>query len=194
MSSKRLLSAGAIALAAFLAVSLVTIQAQQPAGAAVKIKDNDIGGVVTSPKGPEAGVWVIAETNDLGTKYSKTVVTDDRGRYLIPELPKATYTVWVRGYGLVDRAKTKTVPGKNLNLRARSAPSAKAAAEYYPSNYWYALARPPSQSEFPGTGPEGNGINPAMKSQEQWLRIMKTDSCESCHPLGGKGTRMLLPS
>ena len=91
MSSRRILflSASALALAAFLAVSLVTIQAQQPAGAAVKIKDNDIGGVVTGSKGPEAGVWVIAETNDLGTKYSKTVVTDDRGRYLIPELPKA---------------------------------------------------------------------------------------------------------
>ncbi len=193
MSGKRLpfLGASTVALAAFLAVSLVTIKAQQPGGAAVKINDNDIGGVVTSSKGPEAGVWVIAETNDLGTKYSKTVVTDDRGRYLIPELPKATYTVWVRGYGLVDSAKTKTVPGKNLNLTAVIAPSAKAAAEYYPSNYWYALAEPPAKSEFPGTGPEGNGINPAMKSQAQWLRIMKTDSCESCHPLGGKGTRTL---
>lgn len=193
MSSKRLqfLRASAVALAAFLAVSLVTIKAQQPAGAAVKINDNDIGGVVTSSKGPEAGVWVIAETNDLGTKYSKTVVTDDHGRYVIPQLPKATYTVWVRGYGLVDSAKTKTVPGKNLNLTAVIAPSAKAAAEYYPSNYWFALAEPPAKSEFPGTGPEGNGINPAMKSQAQWLRIMKTDSCESCHPLGGKGTRTL---
>jgi hypothetical protein len=193
MRSKRLqfLSASALALATFLAVSLVTIKAQKPAAGAVKINDNDIGGVVTSSKGPEAGVWVIAETTDLGTKYSKTVVTDNRGRYVIPELPKASYTVWVRGYGLVDSAKTKTVPGKNLNLTAVIAPSAKAAAEYYPSNYWFALAEPPAKSEFPGTGPEGNGINPAMKSQAQWLRIMKTDSCESCHPLGGKGTRTL---
>src|ERR1019366_5268922 len=145
MSSKRLpfLSASAAALAAFLAVSLVTIKAQQPAGAAVKINDDDIGGVVTSSKGPEAGVWVIAETTDLGTRYSKTVVTDDRGRYVIPDLPKAGYTVWVRGYGLVDSAKVKTVPGKNLNLTAVIAPSPKAAAEYYPSNYWYALAQPP---------------------------------------------------
>src|SRR5579872_4574641 len=149
MSKKTLLFLSAIV---FLAVSLVTIEAQQPGGSAVKINDNDIGGVVTSSKGPEAGVWVIAETTDLGTKYSKTVVTDDRGRYVIPELPKANYTVWSRGYGLVDSAKAKTVPGKNLNITAVVAPSARAAAEFYPSNYWYALAQPPAKSEFPGTG------------------------------------------
>src|SRR5437016_3558139 len=196
MSKKRVQFWGAMAvgLTAFLAVSVVTIKAQQyaaKASDAVKISDHDIAGVVTSSKGPEAGVWVIAETTDLGTRYSKAVVTDDRGRYMIPDLPKASYNVWSRGYGLVDSSKVKTVPGKNLNITAVIAPDAKAAAEYYPSNYWYALAQPPAKSEFPGTGPEGNGINPAMKSQAQWLRIMKTDSCESCHPLGGKGTRTL---
>ena len=41
-------------------------------------------------KGPEAGVWVIAETTDLPTKFARIVVTDDRGRYVIPDLPKAT--------------------------------------------------------------------------------------------------------
>ena len=54
---------------------------------------------------PEAGVWVIAETEDLPTKYAKIVVTDERGRFLIPELPKASYLVWARGYGLVVVAK-----------------------------------------------------------------------------------------
>jgi hypothetical protein len=78
---------------------LSRISAQQ--GGAVPIDNNDIGGVVTSSKGPEAGVWVIAETTGLPTKFSKTVVTDDRGRYLIPDLPTATYNVWVRGYGLI---------------------------------------------------------------------------------------------
>src|SRR5271166_2962055 len=62
---------------------------------------NDIAGTVTSSKGPEAGVWVIAETTALPTKFAKIVVTDDRGRYLLPDLPKATYSIWVRGYGLV---------------------------------------------------------------------------------------------
>jgi|SRR5688572_19692219 len=56
---------------------------------------DDVLGVVTGPRGaPEAGVWVIAETNDLPTKFDKIVVTDDQGRYAIPDLPKATYQVW----------------------------------------------------------------------------------------------------
>src|SRR6266849_1472175 len=88
----------------------------------------EIKGVVTGPKGPEAGVWVIAETTDLPTKYAKVVVTDDKGRYLIPELPKANYDVWVRGYGLIDSPKVKTSAGKTLNLKARPAPNEKAAA------------------------------------------------------------------
>src|SRR6195256_1540319 len=78
----------------------------------------EISGVVTGPKGPEAGVWVIAETTDLPTKFAKVVVTDERGRYLIPELPEANYSVWVRGYGLVDSPKTTAEPGKRLNLKA----------------------------------------------------------------------------
>ena len=184
------LMAGAVA---FMAVTLVVSRAQQPAAAAVKVGKDSIGGVVTSSKGPEAGVWVIAETTDLGTRYSKTVVTDDQGRYVIPELPKANYTVWTRGYGNVDSAKAKCVPGMSVNLTAVIAPSARAAAEFYPSNYWYALLEPPAKSEFPGTGPQGNGINTNMRSQAEWLRLMKTDSCESCHPLGGKGTRTLMP-
>ncbi|MBI4460256.1 MAG: carboxypeptidase regulatory-like domain-containing protein, partial [Acidobacteria bacterium] len=65
----------------------------------VRIDADDIGGVVSSAKGPEAGVWVIAETMDLPTKFVRVVVTDDQGRYLVPDLPKANYSVWVRGYG-----------------------------------------------------------------------------------------------
>src|SRR5207248_10703321 len=132
----------------------------------------EIRGVVPGPGGPEAGVWVIAETTDLPTKFAKIVVTDDRGRYLLPELPKANYNVWVRGYGLVDSPKVQTAPGKILNLTAVPAPSAAAAAEYYPAIYWYSMLRVPEKTEFPGTGPEGNGINPALKSQEQWLDIV----------------------
>ena len=86
------------------------INAQQPA---VSVDNDDIGGVVTSPKGPEAGVWVIAETTDLPTKFVKIVVTDDRGRYVLPDLPKANYNVWVRGYGLVDSAKVRAVPARS---------------------------------------------------------------------------------
>ena len=172
-----------------LGVSLATPRASQVAPATVEVDADDIGGVVTGPQGPEAGVWVIAETQDLPTQYSKTVVTDDQGRYLVPDLPEANYSVWVRGYGLVDSPKVEAEPGSTLNLTAVAAPNAAAAAEYYPSNYWYALARVPAPSEFPGTGPEGNGISPNIVTQGQWVERVKTDSCESCHQLGNKATR-----
>src|SRR2546429_3386075 len=151
----------------------------------------EIRGVVTGPKGPEAGVWVIAETTDLPTKFTKIVVTDDRGRYVMPELPKASYSVWVRGYGLVDSPKVRTVPGKTLNLNAATAPSAAAAAEYYPAIYWYSMLKVPEKSEFPGTGPQGNGVPVTLKSQAQWLDVVKTNGCYTCHQLGNKASRSL---
>src|SRR5690348_13352868 len=158
--------------------------------AVVQIDNDDIGGVVTSRNGPEAGVWVIAETNDLPTKFAKMVVTDDRGRYVIPDLPKAGYSVWVRGYGLVDSPKVKAERGKNLNLTAVPAPTAAAAAEYYPGMYWYSMLQIPDKSLFPGTGASGNGIAPAMKLQRHWIDTVK-NSCQSCHALGSKGVRTI---
>src|SRR5437660_3570092 len=146
-----------IGFALLLATSQARINAGQPPADTVPIDQDDLGGVVTSANGPEAGVWVIAETTELPTKYVKIVVTDDRGRYVLPDLPKATYSVWVRGYGLVDSPKVRTAPGKPLDLTAVVAPSAAAAAEYYPAIYWYSMLRVPDKSEFPGTGPQGNG-------------------------------------
>ena len=172
----------------FLAVLVPTLLFQMSAQS-VRIDNDDIGGVVTSAKGPEAGVWVIAETSDLPTKYAKIVVTDDRGQYVLPDLPKANYRIWVRGYGLVDSAKVSASPGQQLNLKAVVAPNERAAAEYYPASHWYSLLKPPAKSEFPGTGPSGNGISPNIKSQAQWLELIKTDSCWSCHQLGNKATR-----
>src|SRR5436853_591088 len=146
-----------------------------------RIDPDDIGGVVTSPKGPEAGVWVIAETTDLPTRYIKIVVTDDQGRYVLPDLPKANYSVWVRGYGLVDSPKVQAAPGKMLNLTAVKAPSEAAAAQYYPAIYWFAMMKIPDKSQFPGTGPSGNGISPQMKDQGQFLDLVRTDGCVTCH-------------
>ena len=148
-----------IGIAALLAASAVRLSGQQNA-AAVRIDSDDIGGVVTGAKGPEAGVWVIAETTDLPTKFAKIVVTDDQGRYVLPDLPKANYSLWVRGYGLVDSPKVKATPGKIVNLKAVVAPSPAAAAEYYPAIYWYSMLKIPDKSEFPGTGPEGNECLP----------------------------------
>jgi hypothetical protein len=186
-----------VALAVFVGAAIVGVsllvahgQAQGGGQAAVSMDTDDIGGVVTGPKGPEAGVWVIAETTELQTPLRKIVVTDDRGRYLVPDLPKATYDVWVRGYGLVDSPKSKAAPGKQVNLSAVQAPTAKAAADYYPALYWLALLKVPPKSDFPGTGPSGNGIAPSMKSQGEWIRnVVNTDGCTGCHQMGNKATR-----
>src|SRR5260370_24140540 len=105
--------------------------AKAQTAAVVSIGATDIGGVVTGPKGREAGVWVIAETTDLPTRMIKSVVTDDQGRYVIPDLPKANYIVWARGYGLVDSARTQSKPGKIVNITPVPAPNEPAAAEYY---------------------------------------------------------------
>ena len=148
-----------------------------------------ISGVVESSAGPEAGVWVIAETEELETKFAKIVVTDDSGHFVLPELPEATYDVWVRGYGLVDSEKVKLSPTtEEINLTGVVAPNEQAAAQYYPGNYWYSLIEPPAASEFPGTGPSGNGISPGLKSQAAWVDIMK-QGCQLCHQLGNTATR-----
>src|SRR5579862_5436363 len=181
------LSAAVAVLAAFAAAP-TQVRAQQ--AAAVTIDSDDIGGVVTGPNGPEAGVWVIAETADLPTKFAKVVVTDDRGRYVIPDLPQGTYNVWVRGYGLVDSPKVKGERGRHLNLTAVPAPTAAAAAEYYPGVYWYSMLKIPDKSQFPGTGASGNGISPVMKNQHYWIDTVK-NSCQSCHALGSKGVRRI---
>src|SRR5580692_3635503 len=112
-----------------------------------------INGVVQGDKGPEAGVWVIAETKDLPTNFIKIVVTDDRGRFALPELPTANYKVWVRGYGIVDSSPIDSKPGStNVALKVTSAKTPQEAAKVYPGNYWLSLLEPPDKSLFPGTG------------------------------------------
>src|SRR4030095_12962280 len=147
-----------VGITVLLAAWPVRLSSQQSSSTAVRIDNDDIGGVVTSANGPEAGVWIIAETTDFPTRFAKMVVTDDQGRYVLPDLPKASYNVWVRGYGLVDSRKVRTAPGKILNLKAIGAPTAAAAREYYPGIYWFSMLKIPDKSEFPGTGPQGNGI------------------------------------
>ena len=181
--------AAVVGFALLLARAPALVSAGQTPGDPVRVDADDLGGVVSSAKGPEAGVWVIAETADLPTKFVKIVVTDDRGRYLLPDLPKANYNVWVRGYGLVDSPKVKAAPGKTLNLTAVVAPNPRAAAEYYPAGYWFSLIRVPEKSEFPGNAPGGNGISPNIKSQADWIRNLKSGGCTACHQLGTKGTR-----
>ena len=155
------------------------------------VAEGVLAGTVTSDDGPEAGVWVIAETTELETKFAKIVVTDDRGRFLLPQMPDATYDVWVRGYGLVDSEKVRLSPGgEDVALRGVVAPTEQAAAEYYPGNYWYSLIEPPPADDFPGTGPDGNGIAESLKSQGAWVDVMK-QGCQLCHQLGNTATRVV---
>jgi hypothetical protein len=184
MRTAKLLYLGiaAVGIAALLAAAPARISGQQ--SKVVPVDANDIGGVVTSVKGPEGGVWVIAETTDLPTRFARIVVTDDQGRYLLPDLPKANYNVWVRGYGLVDSPKVKAAPGEHLNLKAVIAPNEAAAAKYYPAIYWYSMLKIPDKSEF-----GGKGAIPAKITQTQWLNTMRSNGCIGCHQLGQLSTR-----
>ena len=164
---------------AALAIALAACQ-QMGGGSAPVTEGDDISGAVAGAKGPEAGVWVIAQTRDLPTPYTKIVVTDERGRFVVPDLPKASYEVWVRGYGLVDSEKVRAVPGSTLELRAGRAASPKEAAEMYPAMYWFSLLRVPAAAEFP-LGP--------VASQQQWLNTIKSGACQSCHAIGTPGMR-----
>ena len=166
---------GAVAVAALIAFSLVWVSAQQR-GNTVAIDRDDIGGVVTSATGPEAGVWVIAETADLPTGFIRIVVTDDQGRYVLPDLPDATYEVFVRGYGLVDSARQDASPGQQLDLRAVVAPDARAAAQVYPAAWWLSLLEMPND----------------LEAQSHIVSTVK--GCLDCHQLGSQATRVVHPS
>lgn len=163
-------------------------------GGGIQIDSNDIGGTVSSNP-PEAGVWVIAETDEVLTNlgqpgiYRKIVVTNDNGEFVIPDLPDATYDVWVRGYGLKDSTAVQASPGDTLNLTVEQAATPQEAAQVYPANYWYSLLAPPPASEFPGTGSEGNGIPENYTDQSQWISQIKL-GCELCHQLGTEATRL----
>ncbi len=156
------------------------------ANAQVSVGNSDIGGVVSGAKGPEAGVWVIAETTELPTKFARIVVTDEKGRYLIPDLPRANYSVWVRGYGLVDSPKLRAIPGKLLNHAAVPAPDPRAAAHYYPAIYWYSMMKIPEASQFGGATSIPKNI-----TQSDWLMTLKNQSCVGCHQLGNEATRTI---
>ncbi|MGE5445218.1 MAG: hypothetical protein ACM3SR_11560 [Ignavibacteriales bacterium] len=156
-----------------------------------KVVANAIRGQVhVSHGGDPGGVWVIAETNDLPTKFRKIVVTDSKGRFVIPDLPNATFNVFVRGFGLVDSTPESLTPGPNnviLNVDTAATPQ---EASYYPGDYWYSLLEPPEKSMFPGTGtgPGGNGIPTNLHTQYAWINTIK-GGCELCHRLGSPATR-----
>ena len=179
---------GAAAIVAAGAVAAVAGATSSPAAATqgAAVGETSIAGVVRSADGPEAGVWVIAETDDLETGFRKIVVTGDDGRFLIPELATAAYDVWVRGYGLADSERRTARPGDEVELTVSAAATPQEAASVYPANYWYSLIEVPPPADFPGTG--DNGINPGMRTQEHFIDGLK-DGCQLCHQLGNEATR-----
>lgn len=179
-------------MAALLGVAsfVVTAGAHAAPASAPRVGASSIGGTVTSTAGPEAGVWVVAETAELGNRFVKIVVTDEQGRFVLPDLPQASYKIWSRGYGLNDSEVMESVPGKTLTLKATVAANGVQAARIYPANYWASLIHVPPANDFPGTGPRGNGISPAFKTQEDWITHL-IENCQVCHQLGTKATREL---
>ena len=177
-------TAGHRLLPLLVAATLLASCGKRGGQADIPMDGDDIAGVVTSSAGPEAGVWVIAETTALATRFAKIVVTDADGRYLIPDLPEASYEVWVRGYGLADSAKVAGKPGDRLDLTAKIAPDAATAAQVYPAAYWYAMMKLPSEAE---TASLRNGRN-------EYLMWVKNMGCVGCHQLGQRSTRTLPPS
>ncbi|MGI9257398.1 MAG: carboxypeptidase-like regulatory domain-containing protein, partial [Gammaproteobacteria bacterium] len=174
VSEKYGLSLGMAALLAMSASSLAVAQS-------VNLDADDIGGVVTSENGAEAGVWVVAETDDLDTFFAKIVVTDDNGRYVVPDLPDANYEVWVRGYGLADSDRVDASPGDSVDLTAIVAPSAAVAAEAYPAIAWYSMMHLPSEDELENI--EG-GL-------DYYRNLMTNNGCVGCHQMGQKAIRTI---
>ena len=140
-----------------------------------ELDDDDVGGIVSSADGPEAGVWVVAETTDFATRFIRIVATDDQGRYVLPDLPDATYELFVRGYGLVDSTRVLATPGQHVDLAAVVAPDASSAAEVYPAAWWLSMMDLP-------TG----------ELSQQQLGSSVT-GCLNCHQVGNKATREILP-
>jgi hypothetical protein len=177
----------AFGIAALASSAPVVAQPKPTAPAAsVAIDADDIGGIVSGSKGPEAGVWVIAETTDLPTRFTRSVVTDDKGRYVIPDLPTANYQVWVRGYGLVDSPKMRAKPGQTVNHTAVPAPSPAAAAHYYPAIYWYVMMKLPPEKDFGGASEI-----PKTVTRDGWRKQMNNVDCIGCHQLGQESTRTI---
>src|SRR5690606_23975754 len=126
-------------------------------------------------------VWVIAETSDLDTRFIRIVVTDDEGRFVVPDLPAAAYSVWVRGYGLVDSQRVAARPGERHALTAVPAADPAVAAEAYPAAYWYSMMRLPTPAELEAVP---GGLH-------RYLATMKNLGCIGCHQLGQQSTRTI---
>ena len=174
---------------AVLSTSPTQLRAQQDT---VSIGDNDLGGVVTSAKGPEAGVWVIAETTELPTKFAKIVVTDDRGRYLMPDLPKANYSVWVRGYGLVDFAQGADRAWQDPEPHRGGGAESRGGGRILSGHLLVLDAEGPGQrASFPAPGRKATASRQPSRARRSGWTSSRPNGCYACHQLGNKATRTI---
>ncbi|MEO2199165.1 MAG: hypothetical protein ABGY72_24185 [bacterium] len=206
-----------IAAAGLVAVAACGTQApgtgSEPTPEGVPGDARSISGVVRNGERGEAGVWVIAETDSLPTHFQRIVVTDDQGRFLVPDLPDADYEVWVRGYGLQDSSRVLASPGDQLTLAATDARTPQEAAKIYPANYWLSLYEPPAADALPLVGnrhrqaasagegqddagelledEESSEAAGAFPTRAHWLGQMKL-SCMLCHQMGQEISRLWL--
>jgi hypothetical protein len=174
---------------------------------------DDVAGIVVSLKGPEAGVWVIAETNDLPTKFVRIVVSNEEGRYVLPDLPNVSYEVFARGYGLIDSRRVKVWPGQQLFIGVIAAPAAEDGGKSDPSalrpqgeernlvmTMWdWDSSTPPGRNSLPGDqpGPSGsttrvaNGAAAAANDARGSLNPPETGDIKALLP--GVGLRVPYP-
>jgi streptogramin lyase len=147
----------------------------QDVGRDFQIDGSSIGGVVRAraTERGEAGVWVIAETSSLPSRFRRMVVTDDQGRFVVPGLPEGRYELWVRGYGLRDSKRVPAERGRSVTISVDAAPSAIEAARIYPASYWLALLEPPARRDLPA----------GFESESHWLTDAKL-GCIRCHQFG----------
>ena len=170
-------------VAAWLTAYPVQLGSQQDAG--IPIDNDDIGGVVTSAKGPEAGVWVIAETNDLPTRFARMVVTDDQGRYVIPESAQSQLRhlgarLRIGGFTESEKRSRQASQPQSGGGAKRSRGSAILSGNLLV----FHARRFLKPDEF-----GGKGEIPAKLTQTEWLNTMKNNGCIGCHQLGQLSTR-----
>ncbi len=179
MTRQRWWAHGTVAFAMLLAAAPAPLRAQQSSAEAVHIGDNDLGGTVTSANGPEAGVWVIAETTELADQIRQDR-RHRRPRALCDARPAQGQLQRLGTRLRAGRfaAKIQTAPGKIVEPEGDDRRRMRLRRpQYYPAIYWYSMLKIPDKSQFPGTGSETGACRTNMKTQAQWLNIIKTDGC-----------------
>ena len=179
-------SVAAAAFAALVAGVPAGLDAQQITTPLVPIGDSDLGGVVTGANGPEAGVWVIAETADLPTKFAKIVVTDDRGRYLHTrsaqgEIQRVGARLRPRRFGeSAGRARQERRPEGRIGPEP-----GRGCANIIRQSIGIRCSKFRTRACFPGTG--ANGMPVAVEEPGPMARHRQDRRLLHLPPAGGQG-------